>query len=104
MTIISGSLPPVTQRYEAGFGSEVESISTSITAEWSWYNKLQGIVSWNFKNNSIYQGSVVLYRSGYFFGNAYFPNLALRNLVSQRRSERMKLLNRIGTGRVMDEY
>ena len=73
MTIISGTLPPVTQRYEAGFGTEVESISTSITAEWSWYNKPQGIVSWNFKNNSMYQGSVLLYRSGYFFGNAYFP-------------------------------
>ena len=93
MTIISGSLPQVTQRYEAGFGSEVESISTSITADWSWYSKLQGIVAWNFKNNSIYQESVVLYRSGYFFGNAYFP-IYLANGITTWAGKLSPLMNK----------
>jgi hypothetical protein len=73
MVITSGSLPPVSGQYELGIGSDVESISTSITANWNWYNKTQGVVSWNLKNNSAYQETAVLYRSGYMFGNAYFP-------------------------------
>ena len=73
MVITSGALPPVPGHYEIGIGNDVESISTSITGSWNWYNKMRGIVSWNLKNNSMYQETAVLYRSGYFFGNAYFP-------------------------------
>ena len=44
MVITSGSIPRVSGQFEMGLGSQVESISTSITATWSWYNKLMGIV------------------------------------------------------------
>jgi len=47
--------------------------SQDVTVDWSWYDATQGTVSWNFKNNSNEQKSVVLYRSGYYFGNAFWP-------------------------------
>ncbi len=93
MTIISGSLPPLSWTHERGFGSDVESISTSITANWSWYNKLLGIVSWNFKNNSMFQETAVLYRSGYYFGNAYFP-IYVANGVTNWATQLTPLMNK----------
>ncbi|MFG1445803.1 MAG: hypothetical protein AAE975_01340 [Thermoplasmatales archaeon] len=93
MVITSGSIPRVSGQFEMGLGSQVESISTSITATWSWYNKLMGIVSWNFKNNSAFQETAVLYRSGYFFGNAYFP-IYLENGVSMWGTQLAPLTNR----------
>jgi hypothetical protein len=93
MVVTSGSLPPVAGRYEVGVGNSVESISTSITADWSWYNKLLGIVSWNFKNNSVFQETAVLYRSGYYFGNAYFP-VYLQNGVSTWATQLVPLMNK----------
>ncbi len=97
MAIISGTLPPRSRTFESGFGSDVESISTSITANWSWNNKLLGLVSWNFKNNSMFQETAVLYRSGYYFGNAYFP-IYIANGVTNWATRLTPLMNR-GTDR-----
>lgn len=93
MVITSGSIPRVSGQFEMGLGSQVESISTSITANWSWYNKLMGIVSWNFKNNSAFQETAVLYRSGYFFGNAYFP-IYLENGITIWAGKLSPLMNK----------
>ncbi|MEM3861582.1 MAG: hypothetical protein QW203_03755 [Thermoplasmatales archaeon] len=51
----------------------VKAQSSSVTVNWTWYDESQGIVSWNFQNNSSEQKSVILYRSGYYFGNAFWP-------------------------------
>ncbi|MEM3861744.1 MAG: LAGLIDADG family homing endonuclease [Thermoplasmatales archaeon] len=50
----------------------VKAQSSSVTVNWTWYDESQGIVSWNFQNNSNEQKSVILYRSGYYFGNAFW--------------------------------
>ncbi len=97
MVITSGSIPKVSGQFAMGLGNQVESISTSITADWSWYNKLMGIVSWNLKNNSAFQETAVLYRSGYYFGNAYFP-IYIGNGVSTWATQLAPLTNR-GTDR-----
>ncbi|MEM0136157.1 MAG: hypothetical protein QXU18_13190 [Thermoplasmatales archaeon] len=92
MVIISGSLVSVPREIGMGIGNDVESISTSITANWSWYNKHLGLVSWNFRNNSAFQETAVLYRSGYYFGNAYFP-IYLANGVSTWGTQLSPLVN-----------
>ena len=46
--------------------------SADVTVDWTWYDQNQGIVSWNFSNNSNAQKTVVLYRNGYYFGNAFW--------------------------------
>lgn len=40
---------------------------------WSWNNESGGIVQWSFSNPTSEQKSVVLLRSSYYFGNAYWP-------------------------------
>lgn len=93
MVVTSGSLPPVSGTYEMGLGSDVESISTSITADWTWYSKVQGTVAWNLKNNSLYQETAVLYRSGYIFGNAYFP-IYIANELTKWATRLVPLMNK----------
>lgn len=97
MVIVSGSLPSISGGYEIGIGRDVESISTSITATWSWYNKMMGTVSWNFKNNSMYQETAVLYRSGYYFGGAFYE-IYLANDTTSWAKQLSPLMNR-GTER-----
>lgn len=48
-------------------------LSTGISATWSWYEQSQGLVRWTFSNSSESQASAVLLRSGYYFGNAFWP-------------------------------
>ncbi|MEM3540010.1 MAG: hypothetical protein QXL66_03380 [Thermoplasmata archaeon] len=66
--IISGNIG-----LEQSIAKKLKFKSIDVTVNWSWYDENNGIVSWNFKNNSTEQKSVVLYRSGYYFGNAFFP-------------------------------
>ena len=40
---------------------------------WSWYDKSSGTVMWTFRNPSARVQSIILFRSGYYFGNAYWP-------------------------------
>lgn len=47
--------------------------SVSVNVSWSWYRKREGIVAWTFTNKSYLQSTVILFRNGYYFGNAYFP-------------------------------
>lgn len=46
---------------------------SKITASWKWYSQSQGLVQWTFTNPTSVQGSVILMRSGYMFGNAFWP-------------------------------
>lgn len=73
MIIISGSLAAPPTALEVGAGKGVRRISTNVDVNWMWYSEPQGIVSWNFKSNSYFQETVVLYRSGYYFGGAFWP-------------------------------
>ncbi|MEM3862324.1 MAG: hypothetical protein QW203_07600, partial [Thermoplasmatales archaeon] len=66
--ITSGNKP-----IESISSRHVKAQSSSVTVNWTWYDESQGIVSWNFQNNSSEQKSVILYRSGYYFGNAFWP-------------------------------
>ncbi len=73
MQIISGSWLSKSQNAQFTKIDNISSFSVSVSVGWSWYNKKEGIVSWNFVNNSYLESSVILFRNGYYFGNAYFP-------------------------------
>ncbi len=47
--------------------------TNAVSVSWSWYDENNGIVQWIFKNNGDQNQSVILYRNGYYFGNAYYP-------------------------------
>lgn len=51
----------------------LKKVSTSVTVSWSWHDQNQGIVQWTFTNNGNSVASVVLYRNGYYFGQAFYP-------------------------------
>ncbi len=55
--IISGNLPG-----KAG-----------VEVSWSWKDQASGTVEWTFKNTSSVERNVLLFRSGYYFGNAFWP-------------------------------
>lgn len=40
---------------------------------WKWFDEQQGIVEWIFTNNTDKQVSFILFRNGYYFGDAYWP-------------------------------
>jgi len=82
MVIKSGSLVPSPEALEISVGNTVDSISTGVSAAWEWYKRSQGIVSWNFSNDSYFQETVVLYRNGYYFGNAFWPVYVESGLTS----------------------
>lgn len=73
MIVIGGAIPSASNRYRFSTIKTVESISTDVMVNWTWYNESEGIVSWNFKNNSLFQETVVLFRNGYYFAGAYYP-------------------------------
>jgi hypothetical protein len=100
MVVISGSIPSVPRSIEYGLGNEAESISTSITADWTWNDKRSGIVAWNFKNSSMFQETVVLYRSAYFFGNAFYP-IYLESGITSWATLLTPLMNRGLNGNTM---
>jgi len=43
------------------------------TVTWGWYDQAEGIVKWTFVNPTSKEVSLMLFRNGYFFGNAFFP-------------------------------
>ncbi len=73
MHIIGGSWISGTNGLQISSIKNVNKFSTSVDVSWSWFNKREGTVSWNFVNNSYLQSTVILFRNGYYFGNAYFP-------------------------------
>jgi hypothetical protein len=50
-----------------------EHVATPVTVSWQWFNESEGLIEWTFKNSASEQKSVILLRSGYYFGNAFFP-------------------------------
>ena len=40
---------------------------------WNWYNEDEGVVQWVFDNQTPKTVSFLLFRNGYFFGNAFWP-------------------------------
>ncbi|MEM0156833.1 MAG: hypothetical protein QXN26_02060 [Thermoplasmataceae archaeon] len=74
---------------------------------WSWYDKSSGTIMWTFRNPSARVQSIILFRSGYYFGNAYWPiylanqnfnvrwgkNDPLVNLGSQQNSPPLGVVN-----------
>ena len=47
--------------------------SSEMQVSWKWYNEAQGLVEWTFTNPTDAIHTVILFRNGYFFGNAYYP-------------------------------
>lgn len=47
--------------------------SGSVEAGWAWYDRRQGVAAWGFRNLDSGQRTVVLLRSSYYFGGAYWP-------------------------------
>ena len=47
--------------------------SGKVSVTWQWYDQANGVVQWNFTNADTASHSVVLYRSNYVFGDAFFP-------------------------------
>jgi hypothetical protein len=73
MNFISGSWVSGPNGLKLSYTKKAQKFSTGVDISWTWYDKKNGIVSWNFVNNSYLQSSVILFRNGYYFGNAYFP-------------------------------
>lgn len=45
----------------------------AVEVSWQWSNEAQGLITWTFKNTSDQKVSFALLRSGYYFGNAFYP-------------------------------
>jgi len=73
MIVFSGSKVTKSSNIQPLFEHNVLGFSISVTVNWSWYSKRDGIVTWTFTNKSYLQSTVILFRNGYYFGNAYFP-------------------------------
>ncbi len=73
MHVLSGSWVSGPNGLKLTYTKKAQKFSIGVDIGWSWYDKNKGIVSWNFQNNSQLQSSVILFRNGYYFGNAYFP-------------------------------
>jgi len=70
--------------------SGIKPLIGRITVSWRWYDEPNGVVEYTFSNLGKSIRSAVLYRSGYYFGNAYFPvylaNEGFRTLWSENRT------------------
>jgi len=52
--------------------TKVVTSADNVTVSWDWYDETNGIVEWMFINESSNQQTVILYRNGYYFGNAFW--------------------------------
>ncbi len=80
--------------------SQLESVtgfSVSVSISWSWFDKRAGIVAWQFTNKSVLPSTVILFRNGYYFGNAYFP-IYLNNGIT-RWATKLEPLTDLGVQR-----
>lgn len=48
-------------------------LSSNISVNWNWHDQQNGTIQWDFKNNGQETQSVILLRSGYYFGGAFWP-------------------------------
>lgn len=44
-----------------------------IKVSWKWISESEGTVEWSFVNDGLGETSFLLYRNGYYFGNAFWP-------------------------------
>ena len=51
---------------------EIKTVSP-IEVSWAWKDEPNGLITWTFKNSTEHTESFVLLRSGYYFGNAFYP-------------------------------
>jgi len=58
-------------RFAGGFFKVYPKVAGNGTVSWSWYDQGQGVVAWTMKNLTDKTRSFVLFRNGYYFGNAY---------------------------------
>lgn len=75
----------------------IRRITSPITVEWAWENQAQGIVKWTFSNTSNSLASVVLFRSGYYFGNAFWPVYLNNSSFNTRFADSVAALTDKGT-------
>ncbi|MHB1441065.1 MAG: hypothetical protein ACYCSO_10055 [Cuniculiplasma sp.] len=54
-------------------GNKLPETLDRVSVSWSWYDKINGTVEWIFKNNTTGIESFLLFRNGYYFGNAFWP-------------------------------
>jgi hypothetical protein len=47
--------------------------SPNVWVEWQWHNQSKGVVKWVFGNPSSQQRSMILFRNGYYYGDAFWP-------------------------------
>jgi len=73
MVVFSGSKITKSNNIQPLYENNVLAFSVSVNVSWSWYSKKDGIVIWTFIDRSFLQSTVILFRNGYYFGNAYFP-------------------------------
>ncbi len=88
MVIKSGNLP-----IDSAKMRRVKAQSTDVTVDWTWNNEAQGIVSWNFTNNSKDTKSVILFRNGYYFGNAFWCVYVNNNMTYWAQEELIPLID-----------
>jgi len=60
-------------KFAGGFFKKYPKIASTGTASWSWYDQGRGLVVWTLRNLTDQTRSFVLFRNGYYFGNAYWP-------------------------------
>ncbi len=48
-------------------------VSDQVSVTWKWINESEGTVEWIFQNDGLTDVSFLLYRNGYYFGNAFWP-------------------------------
>ena len=58
--------------FQGGFLKQSSAKNTG-SVSWTWYDKQKGTVKWTLKNLTAVKRSFVLFRNGYYFGNAYWP-------------------------------
>ncbi len=73
MPIISGNIGNSSYTGRQDHTQIMQYESTNVYVNWKWFNPSQGLVTWSFFNDSTMKETVVLFRNGYYFGNAYWP-------------------------------
>ena len=58
--------------FQGGFLKQ-SPVKNTGSVSWTWYDEQKGIVKWTLKNLTDTPRSFVLFRNGYYFGNAYWP-------------------------------
>ncbi len=61
------------ERIVGGIIREKNFVTTGVDVSWAWESQTNGTVKWTFKNLGSTDISFLLFRNGYYFGNAFWP-------------------------------